>query len=240
MNEHKYVYQVIVVDDGSADKTAEVLKQWSTRMPMEIITHTLNRGLGETARDAFERAAAITDKQDIIIRLDADNTHEPFYIPQMIEKINNGFDVVIASRFQPGGKMIGVNFYRAFISYCANLILKLFFPIKGIKEYSCGFRAYRAGAVQAAIKIFGNNFIDLKGMGFTGTVEKLIKFRMLGAKITEIPFILRYDQKKSPSKMVTSITTFGYLTLIIKYVYPWGDISKGWRKKISEYKKNRE
>ena len=81
---------------------------------------------------------------------------------------------------------------------------------------------------------------DLKGMGFTGTVEKLIKFRMLGAKITEIPFILRYDQKKSPSKMVTSITTFGYLTLIIKYVYPWGDISKGWRKKISEYKKNRE
>ena len=73
--------------------------------------------------------------------------------------------------------------------------MKIFFPISGLKEYSCGFRGYRAEKVQEAIDFFGNNFIEFKGLGFTCTLEKLIKLKLIGARFGEIPFMLRYDQK---------------------------------------------
>ena len=72
------------------------------------------------------------------------------------------------------------------------------------------------------------------GMGFTGTVEKIIKCKMMGARIVEIPFVLRYDQKQGPSKVVTSITTLGYLVLIAKYCVMWGEIGLMWKRKIKE------
>jgi len=225
-------FQIIGLDDGSHDQTAEILNDLQDKIPLKIIAHKINRGLGETARDLFEYAASISQPNDIIIRMDADNTHEPKYISPMISKIKHGYDVVIASRFKKGGGMIGVSKYRSIVSYGANLLMKIFFPIKGVQEYSCGFRAYRASTIKTAIKIFGNDFISLKGMGFTGTVEKLIKLQKTKARITEIPFQLRYDQKNGPSKMVTSLTTIGYLILILKNIYPWGKQAKIWHKRI--------
>jgi dolichol-phosphate mannosyltransferase len=240
MKENNYDYKIILVNDGSADNTSKLIAEYSKRMPIEIITHKLNRGLWETIRDGFERAAEICTPDDIIVRMDCDDTHEPKYISEMVEKIRQGYEVVIASRFQPGGGTRGLDAYRNFVSRMANLLMKMFFPIKGIWEYSCGYRAYRAELIQDALHIFGNDFIDLRGLGFTCTLEKLFKFRMMKARITEIPFVLRYDQKESPSKMITSITTLGYLILIIKYIYPWGDIAKGWLREIKELNKNRK
>ncbi len=155
----------------------------------------------------------------------------------MLSQLQQGYEVVIASRYAPGGGQIGVDWYRRSISRIANLLMKSVFPIRGVWEYTCGFRAYRVSLIQDAIEIFGNRFIDLKGMGFTGTVEKIIKFKMMGARVTEIPFVLRYDQKLSTSKVVTSITTLGYLTLIAKYFYPWGELGKTWKRQIEERKR---
>ena len=168
--------------------------------------------------------------------MDCDDTHDPKYIPAMVAKLKEGYEVVTASRYVPGGGQLGLNLYRRTISRVANLLLKIIFPIPGLKEYTCGFRAYRAALIQDAIAIFGNYFIDLKGMGFTGTVEKLIKCKMMGARVGEIPFVLRYDQKMSSSKVVTSLTTLGYLVLIAKYIYPWGDLGTEWLRKIEERK----
>jgi len=221
----KLEYHIIVCDDGSRDKTAEKLAEYSKILPMTIITHVINRGLGETSRDLFEKAAELSNDEDIIIRMDCDDTHEPEFIPGMINKINEGYDVVIASRFVEGGGQEGLDSYRATISKLANLFMKFFFPIKGLKEYSSGFRAYRATAIKHAINTFGNQFIQLKGLGFTATLEKVVKLKIIGAKFAESPFILRYQQKQSESKMVSSITTFGYGTLALLYHWPWG----GWR-----------
>ena len=218
-------WRVIVGNDGSTDGTARAIAQYSGAMPIEVIHHKINRGLGETARDLFERAAEICAPQDIIIRMDCDDTHEPNVMTSMIAKIGEGYDVVIASRFQPGGGQLGVEGHRAWISRAANLFMKVFFPIKNVREYSCGFRAYRAGTIQNAIKFWGNDFISLKGLGFTGTLEKLIKLNVLGARITEVPFVLRYDQKEGRSQMIFSLTTLGYLTMVVLYYWPWG----GWR-----------
>jgi dolichol-phosphate mannosyltransferase len=230
-------YRIVIVDDGSRDSTAAVLRELAKVHPIEVITHRYNRGLGETARDGFEHIAEVASPSDVIIRMDCDDTHDPGYIPAMLAKLEDGYEVVATSRYAPGGGQVGVNWYRRTISRVANLLLKMFFPIPGVKEYTCGFRAYRAALIQDAIAIFGNRFIDLKGMGFTGTVEKMIKFKLMGARVAEVPFVLRYDQKKSVSKVVTSITTLGYFVLIAKYCTYWGDIGQEWRQQIEERKR---
>jgi len=218
-------YRIIVCDDGSRDATRDTLEAMRADYPLEVISHKINRGLGETSRDLFERAAELANAGDVIVRLDCDDTHEPEFVPSLIKKLRDGSDVVIASRFAPGGGQMGVSGYRAFISRCANLFMKVFFPIKGLKEYSCGFRAYRAEIIKQAIDCYGNNFIQLKGLGFTCTLEKLVKLKLIGARFAEAPFMLRYDQKVSDSKMVSSITTLGYLVMTVMYHWPWG----GWR-----------
>lgn len=223
-------YIVIVCDDGSNDDTVNILSKYKGKFPLEVITNSINRGLGESSRDLFERAALIGKKGDFIIRMDCDDTHEPNYIPNMIEKLENGFDVVVASRFAKGGGQLGVNGYRALISHGANLFMKIFFPISGLREYSCGYRGYRYEKIKEAIDFFGNNFIQLKGLGFTCTLEKLVKLKLIGANFGEIPFIHRYDQKQSDSKMVSSVTTLGYLVMTILYHWPWG----GWKSAIRQ------
>ena len=220
---HKF--KIVVCDDGSRDRTAEILEELKADFDLEVLQHKINRGLGETARDLFEHAVSIGKPDDVIIRMDCDDTHDPAYIPSMVAKLNEGYDVVIASRFKPGGGQKGVDGYRAFISSAANLFMKLFFPIKGVREYSCGFRAYRLQIVEKAISRYGNNFIQLRGLGFTGTLEKLIKLKLVGARCAEVPFVLQYDNKVSASKMVSSVTTLGYMTMLVLYHWPFG----GWR-----------
>jgi dolichol-phosphate mannosyltransferase len=226
LDEQKVDYRIIVCDDGSRDRTSEILTEYAKTMKLEAITHKINRGLGETSRDLFERACEICNPDDVIIRMDCDDTHEPQFIERMVAKLDEGYDVVIASRFQPGGGQKGVNGYRAFISWMANLFMKCFFPIKGVREYSCGYRAYRVSIIQKCLKLYGNNFIQLKGLGFTCTLEKLVKLSIVKARFAEVPFMLRYDQKQSSSKMVSSVTTLGYLTMTLLYHWPWG----GWRR----------
>jgi dolichol-phosphate mannosyltransferase len=218
-------YQVLVCDDGSRDRTSSILKEFGKIMPVEAFSHSMNRGLGETVRDLFEHAAQACAQNDVLIRMDCDDTHDPASIPALVAKLNEGFDVVIASRFQEGGGQVGVGRLRSSYSKLANLFMRCVFHVPKVREYSCGYRAYRAAIVQKALHIFGNDFIQLKGLGFTCTLEKLVKFHLLGARFAEIPFVLRYDQKKGRSKMIANITTLGYFTMAICYHWPWN----GWK-----------
>lgn len=237
---HAMEYRVLLVNDGSVDETLAVGLAHAEHMPLEIVHHHINRGLWETIRDGFEWAALHSNPGDIIVRMDADDTHEPQYIPDLVAKLNEGFDVVITSRFQPGGGSSGVGAYRSFISQSANLLLKMIFPIPGVWEYSCGYRSYRAEVVQAALSIFGNQFIDVRGLGFTCTLEKLLKFRMMGVRIGEVPFQLRYDQKQGKSKMTLGLTTLGYLVLILKYTLLWGETGRHWMREIKRWRAGRK
>ena len=237
MREMGAAYRIVVVNDGSKDATGEILRELSATYPIHVITHRYNRGLGETARDGFEYLAETSAPDDVIVRMDCDDTHDPKYIPAMVAKLREGYEVVTTSRYVPGGGQMGLDWYRRTISRCANLLLKSCFNIPGLKEYTCGYRAYRASLIKDAIELFGNSFIDLKGMGFTGTIEKLIKCKILGASVGEVPFVLRYDQKQSASKVVTSLTAMGYLVLIIKFVYPWGDMNRRWLERGRERRK---
>ena len=225
LRRHGEPYRMVVVDDGSRDDTADILRAHAGRMPLDVITHPINRGLGETERDGFEFVAGRCAADDVVVRVEGDETHDPEYIFSLVAKLREGPDVVNTSRFQPGGDQKGVDRYRAFISRGANMFMRLLFGIPNVRDYSCGFRAYRGRVVKDAVGIFGNNFVQLRGLGFTSTLEMIVKLHLLGCRFAEVPFVLRYDQKKSPSKMVGSITTLGYLIMAVLYHWPFG----GWR-----------
>lgn len=219
-------YRLVVVDDGSTDDTQRILKEYKSKLNLEVVQHPINRGLGETERDGFEYIARQADAGDFIVRIEGDDTHEPRYLFDLIDKLKEGYDVVNTSRFQPGGGQKGVSAYRAFISRSANLFMRFIFGIRGVSDYSCGYRAYRAKVVRDALAIYGDHLIQLRGLGFTSTLEIIVKLNMLGCRFAEVPFVLRYDQKKGSSKMVGSITMLGYLTMALLYWWPFG----GWRK----------
>src|ERR1051325_354329 len=75
--ELKIEYRIIACDDGSKDRTFNILTEQSKLYPITIIRHKLNRGLGETVRDLFEAAAETTAEGDIVVRMDCDDTHDP-------------------------------------------------------------------------------------------------------------------------------------------------------------------
>jgi dolichol-phosphate mannosyltransferase len=225
-----YEAVVFVVDDGSSDGTARIAREAAGDLPVEVLVHPVNRGLGETERDGFEFLAAHVADDDLVVRLDCDDTHEPEYIVSLVNKVNEGFDVVNTSRFQPGGYQKGVNWYRGGISRAANVFMKLMFGMEGIKDFSCGFRAYRGKLVKDAVRVFGNSLLQMRGFGFTSTLEIIVKLHLLGAKFSEVPFGLRYDQKASESKMVSSTTMIGYFVMAMLYHAPGG--WRGWRKRL--------
>lgn len=233
-------HRLIVVNDGSNDSTAEILAQFEqdASNKLTVLTHKINRGLGETERDGFEYIAEHGKPEDIIVRVEGDDTHDPKYIFDLINKLESGFDVVNTSRFQPGGDQKGLNTYRKTISKAANIFMKVMFGIKGVKDYSCGFRAYRVRVIQDAVNVFGNNFIQLRGLGFTGTLEIIVKLNAMGCTFAEVPFVLRYDMKESESKMVGSLTMLGYFMMALLYHWPWGGWKKGYKELKLSYPKN--
>ena len=211
-------YRVVAVDDGSADDSADILARRGSDMPIQVLTHRFNRGLGETCRDGLEWVADHAAPDDVVITMDADDTHDPAYVPGMLKRIDLGADVVIGSRFQPGAEVKGVPSHRQAFSVGANLLLRTFLRIPGVRDYACGFRAVRASLIRRAVLALGNRLLELREWGFICTAELLWKLSLFGARCEEVPFVLRYDLKAGASKMRAGQTIFGYLLLIWKRI----------------------
>ncbi|PIW22589.1 MAG: dolichol-phosphate mannosyltransferase [Candidatus Aquicultor secundus] len=210
-----FAYTIIVVDDGSTDKTPDIIKELSAKYIILPLENQPNAGLGRTMAKGLKKAAEISADGDIIITLDGDATHDPVYMPPMIERIRQGNDIVIASRFAPGGVERGLSSFRKFLSRGSGTLLTAFFPTKGLRDYTCGYRAFRAEIIKQGFSKFGDGFI--RETGFSVTPEILLKLRSLGAKIDEVGFMLKYDQKVGKSKIKVSRTIIQYLKMIIKF-----------------------
>ena len=225
-------YRVVLVDDGSRDGTAALAEQYGAAMPLTILRHPINRGLGETIRDGIEFCVREGRPGDVIVRMDCDDSQDPSYVPSFLQKLEAGADVVVASRYQEGGGQAGVYGYRNWLSWGAGLFMKAFFPIRGMRDYSSGYRAYRWEILNRALLIYGNRFIEQKLLGFSCTLEKVVKLDMLGARFVEAAHVLRYDRKRSESKMASWPTTVGYVLLALRYGSWCGIRRRSWRKKI--------
>jgi dolichol-phosphate mannosyltransferase len=204
MEEAALRYKAIVIDDGSTDATARLVKERSEDMPIIMRNHERNMGLGATIRDGILVATELARPRDIIVTMDADDTHTPGLILRMVRMIMEGHDVVIASRYQPGARVVGVPFVRVLISCFGSLMFRLLFPIRGVKDFTCGYRAYRAEVIQDAETRYGSRLFNQEG--FQCMVDILLKLRKLNLIFGEVPMVLRYDQKEGASKMNVGMT----------------------------------
>ncbi len=205
-------YQVIVVNDGSRDATPDIAAEYATRMPLQLVNHDGNKGLGTAMKTGLAAAARVTGPNDAVVTMDADNTHDPALIGAMRAELNKGFDLVIASRYQTGGKEIGLSMARHIFSKGASTLLRLFFPIRGARDYTCGYRIYGGPLIQRAVATYGDKLVEEQG--FTCMAEILIKMARLGARVSETPLVLRYDLKVGASKMNVQRTIRRYFVLI--------------------------
>lgn len=213
MQENGIEYRVIVVDDGSSDGTVEVARGLASQLPITLIEHSENRGLGEAIRTGLMSAVEDADARDIIVTMDSDNTHTPGLIARMVRGIREGNDVVIASRYRQGAYIRGVPRTRRLLSFAARVLFSLAFPTPNVRDFTCGFRAYRAEVLQQAFSIYGDQFVGQSG--FSCMVDILLKLRRLGAIMSEVPLILRYDQKFGASKMVVMKTVGDTIRLVV-------------------------
>ena len=205
--------RIVVVNDGSTDRTLEILQSYKDKLPLEIVNHERNRGLGEAIRTCLKEAVKRSaSDNDIIVCMDSDNTHLPQYIPSLVERIKQGADIAIASRFQPGSRELGVPFIRRVYSRAARLLFTLFLRLPGVRDYTCGFRAYRASLVRKALDEYGDRIISRNG--FACTDDLLVCLAIFTDRISEIPFVLRYDNKKGRSKLPLFLTIRETLRLL--------------------------
>jgi dolichol-phosphate mannosyltransferase len=205
---------VVVVNDGSSDNTEIVAKQSAENLSLTLVNHEKNMGLGQAVQTGIKEALSQAGSNDIILIMDADDTHDVSLMDQMVSKIENGADIVIASRFVDGGNDKSAPPFRRLLSRGASVVFKTLLPLNKINDFTSGFRAYRVSLLKKASIHWGETLV--LEQGFACMVELLLKLRHWNPDIVEIPFFLRYDRKMGESKLKLSKTLFQYLKLAIR------------------------
>ncbi len=206
--------RVLVVDDGSTDNTASIVERWQGPPPATVVRHERNQGLGAAMRTALANvAAAPLADDDVVVTMDADNTHDPALIPRLCAQVAAGNDVVVASRYCPGGREFGLSLHRRLLSRGVSTLLSVLRPVPGVRDYSCGFRAYRVGALRKALERYGADGLVVTE-GFACMAEILLRLDRSGSRCSEVPLELHYERKSGPSKMRVARTVGGYLQLL--------------------------
>ncbi|MDO8525450.1 MAG: glycosyltransferase family 2 protein, partial [Candidatus Omnitrophota bacterium] len=176
-------YRLILVNDGSVDMTKSRALEFAGKIPMEIVDLYGNKGVGHCFIAGFRRALELAGDEDIIVTKEADNTSDLEILEKMLDSIAAGYDMVLASCFAPDGKVIGVPPIRFALSFMANNILRLIYPIDGVHTYSSFYRAYKARMLRKAFYAYDNRLIE--DSNFTCMVEMLVKLSRLPIRIKE-------------------------------------------------------
>jgi dolichol-phosphate mannosyltransferase len=217
MAQKGFSFEIWVVNDGSDDQTVKIVEEVSKEIQVHMIHHERNQGIGIAFLNGLKELVKMVGDDDIIITLDADNTHNLKTVEFMIKKIDEGYEVIIGSCFTTGGMMIGVPFLRYILSYVSNLAYRTLFHIKGIRTYTGFYRAHTGAAIKTAFEKFGDHLVEVSG--FAAMAEMLIKFRQIPLFMTEVPMIIRYDLKGRASKMRVLATIQEHLGVIVRNLF---------------------
>jgi len=206
---------VIIVDDNSPVGTGAIADELAaTHAGRVTVLHREGKlGLGTAYIAGFHRALA--DGSDLIITMDADFSHHPRYIPAMVEKIETGYDLVIGSRYVPGGDTIECTWPRKALSWGANAFARTLLSLHA-HDTTAGFRCYRREVLEsiALDQIFSN--------GYSFLIELLYMVQRGGWRIGEVPIVFQ-NRQQGASKISKSEISRALYTVVRLF---WGRLTR--------------
>ena len=172
-------YDVIIVDDGSTDKTVKIARNYNAK----IVKHSVNLGQGFAVITGFK--AALLENYDIIIEMDGDGQHDPREIPILLKKMEeSGADIVVGSRIIGSNYNDAPFFRKTFLPYFTWIINKL--TGYTMTDSMCGFRAFRVSSLRKVVYIF-DDMLEPQYLA----AEMFIRFAKEGLTVAEVPINLR-------------------------------------------------
>ncbi len=180
--------RVIVVDDNSPDGTGEIADRLAKESNgrLSVIHRAGKLGLGTAYIAGFRRA--LSNGAELICTMDADFSHNPRYIPAMIETIGQGHDLVIGSRYVPGGGTSGCTLKRKLLSWGANAFARVLLGLHA-HDTTAGFRCYRREVLEDV------GLDTIKADGYSFLVEMLYHVQGRGWRVGEVPIVFENRQQ---------------------------------------------
>lgn len=182
---------LFVVDDNSPDGTGETAEQLRARYPIRIMHRAKKEGLGKAYTAAFLKVLA-EGECDFIIQMDADLSHDPNTIPLMLKEIHI-YDVVVGSRYVPGGEIKKWNFLRRCLSRFGNRYARTILQMP-YRDVTSGFKCYRYEVLQELMRD------SFSSVSYNFQIEILYRAHLLGYSILEIPIVFT-ERAAGSSKM---------------------------------------
>jgi len=187
---------VLVVDDGSPDGTAEIAERLGKELGnIEIMRRHEKSGLGSAYRAGFRWG--LDRDFDVCIEMDADLSHDPGALPGLVAPLSDGHELVIGSRYVPGGSIPNWAWHRRLLSRGGNVYASTLLGL-GVADSTAGFRAYSA----TVLRRIDLDRIRADGYGFQ--IEMTYQAKRAGASVVEVP-IRFVDRVEGESKMSTFI-----------------------------------
>ena len=199
--------RLVVVDDGSPDGTGDIADRLSTDARVDVIHRKVKAGLGPAYAAGF--AWGLRHGADILCEMDADFSHDPAALPDLIAAVDAGADVAIGSRYVRGGRVTDWPLRRRALSRAGNLYANVMLGA-GVRDMTSGFRAFRAGALQRL------HPEECRASGYGFQIEMAWRSRHLGLEVVEVPITFR-DRQAGSSKMSSGIALEA-----VRLVTRWG------------------
>jgi glycosyltransferase involved in cell wall biosynthesis len=206
---------VLVVDDSSPDGTADLAEAAAREHGgISVLRRPVKEGLGPAYKAGFARG--LDAGYDVLVEMDADLSHDPSSLPELLGEVDRGADLAIGSRYVPGGSVPGWPRHRLLLSKVANRYAAAVLGV-GLRDITAGFRAYRAEAVRA----IGLDRVHSHGYGFQ--VEMAYGVLRNGGNVVEVPITFR-DRFRGISKMslrivgeaVRQVTWWGFRDRVLR------------------------
>ena len=187
---------VLVIDDEGGDGTADIVEAVAARSErVKLVRRAGKSGLASAYQVGLRRG--IEDGFDVVVGMDADLSHDPASLPLLLTALAEGADVVIGSRYVPGGSTVGWSLFRRVLSRAGNWYAAWALRT-GVRDSTSAFRAYRVEALRSL------DLAHLKAEGYGFLMELLYLLRLQGAVLQEVPISFA-ERATGKSKMSTRI-----------------------------------